>query len=43
MAIILGAQFNNALLEYFPLKPKAQRKLQEAHPTPAPEASAAVT
>jgi membrane protein len=27
MAIIVGAQFNNALLEYFPLRPKAQQKI----------------
>jgi membrane protein len=31
MAIILGAQFNNALLEYFPLHPKPLRRLAAQH------------
>ena len=26
MAIIIGAQFNNALLEYYPPKPKRSRR-----------------
>ena len=33
MAIILGAQFNNALLEYFPMKPKAREKIAHEHDT----------
>ncbi len=33
MAIILGAQFNNALLEYFPVR-KRTRSMQAAHPGP---------
>ncbi len=39
MAIILGAQFNNALLEYYPLHPTRP----ENTPTPAGEESAAPT
>ena len=31
MAIILGAQFNNALLEFFPVK-KRTRSMRAAHP-----------
>lgn len=31
LSIILGAQFNNALLEYFPVKPKVQLKLWAEH------------
>ena len=38
MAIIIGAQFNNALLEYYPprLSPRRSRKLSHTtHPEPA--------
>ena len=36
MAIILGAQFNNALLEYFPVK-KRTKSMRVAHPDGHPD------
>ena len=44
MAIIIGAQFNNALLEYYPprLSPRRSRKLSHTtHPEPAASAGSA--